>query len=72
MHQCITGIWYSNNCGRRKAYVCEKDPDSDEPIEPEPTDPVPGFCADGWFGLGKMLFHFYHKKASCMYLKHGC
>ena len=51
-----SGIWYSNNCGRKKAYVCKKEKGSDTPIDPIPTDSVPGYCPDGWFGLGVYLY----------------
>ena len=45
--------WHSANCGVRKGFVCKKDIGSDEPHPVPPTDPVPGYCPEGYFGVGK-------------------
>ncbi len=52
--------WYSTNCGHKKGFVCKKSPGSDSPIPILPTEEVPGYCPQGYFGVGKRVFTLHN------------
>lgn len=51
-----TGFWNDDNCAIDTAFICKKRKGTFTPKTTQPTPVLPGFCPEGFYGIGKIPF----------------